>query len=134
MFPPLISNMNDPLSPFSDAGVHSKCFEIHPLAATVNKYVGEHDNMISRPVTDLKGDVIDDPKDVIFMGMLTSDQSEELHKYNFLVLNNTKLASWTERELFLTVAQRFLDDGKWKGYGDFDLLKCLIERFYVERI
>ncbi|PWV55755.1 hypothetical protein [Chitinophaga sp. S165] len=127
MFPPLISNINDRIYPFSDSGVHKKCLTRHPLAADVIHYREQYDQFNNkRPIIDVEGNIIENPREIISWGLLTSDPSEELHRYNFLTLNRKRIANWTERENFLMTAKRYVSDGKWKSYGDFNLLEYLI--------
>jgi hypothetical protein len=72
---------------------------------------------------------IKDMRDAILFHLLTSNEEEELYKYNFLVLNRTNINKWKDRDAFLSAASNFLELDKWGILSpNCSLLSYLIER------
>ncbi|RBL92283.1 hypothetical protein [Chitinophaga flava] len=128
MFPPLCGNAKEALYIFSDAAVHVDCLQKHPLcemALSARNQMDEH-----RPspasVCLVDGKIITDRHDIVFIGLLTSDPSEDLHRFNFLTLNRNNIAHWEDRDEFLTAVKQFSSDGKWEQEGPFNYLVYII--------
>ncbi|WP_212002731.1 hypothetical protein [Chitinophaga sp. HK235] len=128
MFPPLSGNAKEALYIFSDAAVHVDCLQKHPLcgmALSVRNQVDEH-----RPspasVCLVDGKIITDPRNILVIGLLTSDPLEDLHRFNFLTLNKNNISRWAYRDEFLTATKKFISDGKWEQEGPFNYLAHII--------
>ncbi len=121
LFPNLISNMKDILYPFSDAGVHHECLNNNKFKSLILNIVAKNNALISEYRN------VDNPRNIIVIGLLTSDIEEELHKFNFILLNKRQV--WNDKTVFLRIATKFLDDGKWVSSSpDNNYLKKLVEK------
>ncbi len=128
LFPPLTSNMKEPLYIFSDNPMHATCLEQHPLrekALTIRQMY--HDSFLPgnrRCLID--GSPITSYEDTILINLLTSSESEELYRYNFKAINKSNLVKWQERHELIRLLKKFLQEGKWKPFHEFNLIEYLI--------
>lgn len=58
--------------------------------------------------------------------MLSSDQNEDLSKFNFLTLNKDNIDKWNQKDAFVSTARKFNQEGKWEGLTEFNYLDYLI--------
>lgn len=131
LFPYLISNMKDPLFPIGDTGVHMNCLRESSIEEKAFHYREEYHKYRPSPSSRciVDGLLITDPSDIIFFGLLTSNSMEELHEYNFLVINRKNLKIWKKKWRFLIVAESYLEEGKWESYNQsFNFLADLFDR------
>lgn len=122
MFPPFMGNKKDPMFTFSDNGVHNDCLNKHPFGEMALLYRDKYDEDIR--VLRLK--TIEDRKNSIPFGLLTSDSKENLSKFNFLTLSKDDLKNWEQKDEFINVATKFNREGKWEGLAEFNYLDYLI--------
>jgi hypothetical protein len=127
MFPSFVSNVNDPLFIFSDRGVHVSCLNTHILVDEIRYYRDEFYNSLQDEIFDVSGRTIANPRNLVAVGLLTSDKGEELYKYNFLKIDKGNIPYWKDRRHFLSVATDYLHEGNWKSFGEFNLLEYLVE-------
>lgn len=129
LLPPLISNMKDDLFHLSDSGIHVECLNRSELKEKLTKHVNAYQEHM--PLTKLKcivdGRTIDDPRNLLFLGLLTSDETESLHEFNYITVNLMNIKIWTDYDRFVHLASAFLSDGKWQSFGDFNELKYVLE-------
>lgn len=114
LFPPLISNMNDPLYIFSDSGVHETCLEKDSLCSEA-KYFANKLTAMPPYICAISGNKIKNHANAILIGLLTSNRQESLFQFNFLKMDRQQLHKWKDRSLFIETATRFIEEGKWKG-------------------
>lgn len=129
-FAPLTSNTKDNLFLFSDAAMHVNCLYQHPIGKLALFYRGMYGESFEpeRKRCIVDGQIITDPRNVINFGLLSSDATEELSKFNFLRLNKLNVGKWDRREEFLQIARKFIEDGKWVGFmGSNDLDRLMGE-------
>lgn len=128
MIPPLISNTKDELFIISDNGVHQHCLKGHPLEKKVLRLLKNYDEHAqhARSLNDSWGETLDNPRDVIAIGLLTSDENEPLAKFSFKIVNRKRLDEWQDRVAFLSEVRRFLSLGKWSHLSTFNYLEYLI--------
>lgn len=116
MFPHFSTNIKDPISVFSDAGVHVSCVNNHPLGEKAlscrDKYHASL-KLIKTPGT-------------IATLLLTSNESEPLYAFNFLTIEKTDLGQWKEKSEFIAAASAYNNDGKWESLTDFNFLDHLV--------
>ncbi len=127
MFPPFVQNVKDPFYVFNDVGVHFSCIERHPLGKQALIY---RDDFIfkTRPqnrLCEIGGNKIDSPDDYLFIDLLTSNPKEKLGKFNFMTIDKKNISKWVDRDEFLNLAMKFINEGKWGSYGEFDYLNYL---------
>jgi hypothetical protein len=125
-FPAMVSNLKDPMAVFSDAGIHEACITEHPLKEKALHF-REACLKIADNLTDFDGKPVDH-KDLLNLGLITSDESEELFIFNFTVLNIHSIAGWKDKELFLELVKKFKNEGKWEGIANFDYPDYLIRQ------
>jgi hypothetical protein len=128
LFPPFTSNTKEPLFLFSDNGVHIACLDKHPLKekALFNR-VKYHKNLPSvNSKCIIDGCSIENPSDVLAIGLLTSLETEALYKFNFITINKRNLMRWQERNEFVELVLKFMYDGKWNSLTSFNYLEYLI--------
>jgi hypothetical protein len=130
MFPPLVSNVLDTLFIFSDSGVHADCLDADPRKALLLQHAALYYESLPPAgvvcITD--GQLIDGPGNLLSWGLLTSDKEEELYRYNFISLNRKNIHYWQEKDRFVSVAEKFLQEGKWESLTDFNLLVYIIKK------
>jgi len=128
LFPPFIGNKKDPLFIFSDNGVHVKCLNEHPLGKHALLYLEKYDANIQSVKSGIStsGEVISNPANIIAFGLLTSDATEDLFKFNYFILNKANISEWKQRDEFIRIAARFNQEGKWEGITEFNYLDYLI--------
>src|SRR5260221_9751445 len=77
-FPNLTSNIKDKLYIFSDAGFHQKCVDAHPFGKMAREFADEGHKKFMKKKCWADGNVITDWRNHYMIGMLTSDETEEL--------------------------------------------------------
>jgi hypothetical protein len=133
LFPPFISNTKDKMYEFNDAAFHISCLRQHPLG---NLAIAFSDELIfkTRPqnrICIVGGNEIKSFDDYIFISLLTSNEREDLYKFNFITLDRNNLKIWSDRIEFIDVATKFKQENKWGDFGEFKYLDNLIESIRV---
>jgi len=127
--PSLTTNTKDRLYIFSDNGVHIDCLSKNKLKGILFTQLSEYnDNLLlegARCIID--GKIIDNPRDVLNLGLLTSDKNEKLFKYNFVTIKKANIKEWKDRDEFIDLLNYFMSQGKWKSFSEFNYLEYLIE-------
>ena len=116
-FPSLTGNIKDKLYIFSDKGCHQKCVDAHPFGKMAWDFADEAHKKFMEKKWWAGGNVITDYRNFYGLGMLTSDETEELFQYNFLTLDVNNIATWKDKEHFLNVAKKFIDERKWQDWN-----------------
>lgn len=132
-FAPLTNNTKDNLFLFSDAAMHVDCLNQHPMgqrALFFSKIFAESATP-DKHICIIDGQIITEPESIIFFGLLSSDPTEELSKFNCLKLNKRNIAKWDKREEFLLVAGKFISDGKWVGFMGYNTLDHLMNELKI---
>lgn len=92
LVPPIISNIKDPLFMFSDAGIHIDCIDENGFGSKLLQHIDLYNKHF--PPSELKcfvdGKKIDHPEDLLFFGLLSSDETEDLYRFNYLTFNLKK--------------------------------------------
>ncbi|KFF03857.1 hypothetical protein [Chryseobacterium luteum] len=122
--PPLISNELDELFKLSDSGIHLECLNKSDLNNKLFKYL-ELYGQFSKKMRSLI--LENDPKDVIGFNLLSSDEVEDINKYNYFIILKQDISKWRDLEDFNFIANDFLNRNKWKGISQFNYLKNLLE-------
>jgi hypothetical protein len=129
LFPPLTGNEKDKLFLISDEGVHVDCLEKNGLENLALYFRDEIGKQIPlRLICHVDGQQLSNPENIILFGLLTSNEQEELSKFNFLTINRQNIKQWKEREQFIRLAREFIESGKWKGFLNFNYLEDLINQ------
>jgi hypothetical protein len=131
MFPPFISNIKDPMFMFGDSGIHLSCLNNHPMGKKAllfrEKFHEIKPSVNSKCLLD--GNPIIDPRDIFIIGLLTSNEEEELFKYNFLVFNRKNIGKWKDRDIFLKAVARYKEENKWESFSpDYNYLDNLVNK------
>ncbi|NLR78359.1 hypothetical protein [Chitinophaga eiseniae] len=127
-FLPFTGNAKDILFMFSDSGVHVDCLHSHPhgaLALLHRNKCGEALKPENRKCW-IDGQVIERREHVISFGMFTSDESEPLAKFNYMMLNRLNLGRWQDRKAFISAGTEFLQAGKWGSLTEVNVLQIAI--------
>ncbi|MEO1013138.1 MAG: hypothetical protein AAFX53_17725 [Bacteroidota bacterium] len=129
-FPAFVPNMKDVLYEFNDQTLDLGYIKKHKYGEKALQLAEKAINASSpaNRICSLSGDFVKNPQDYIFMGLLTSDEEEELYFYNFLTLDRNNLDKWIERKHFVRVAEEFIASDKWKDLGEFKYLQDLIDQ------
>lgn len=130
MTPPLISNTLDQLFILSDAGIHVDCLNNSKLKDKLLHHLASYNNRMppSQIRCSIDNQLMQDPRDLLTFGLLTSDESESLFQYNFLSFNKRNIHKWESRLAFISTAEQFLLEGKWQGLGDFNYLSYMLDK------
>jgi len=124
LIPPLISNQLDNLFIFSDAGVHLDCLDKCSAKGKLFKHIDLYYQYSNR----IRSITIDNNKsDIIGFGLLTSNENEQLFKYNYNIFSKQELLEWKDLHVFKNLVYIFLEEQKWKGLNDFNYLEYLLE-------
>jgi len=128
--PAFVQNTKDPFYQFNDSAFHAECLQNHPLGVKAIKFSNQF-VFSTRPenrICSVGQNVIQDFNDYIFIDLLTSDEQEQLYKFNFTTLDRRNLEKWSYRDDFLTSVEKFKSDGKWGDVKSFKYLDNLIEK------
>jgi hypothetical protein len=128
-FPPFVQNTKDPFYQFNDTACHIECLKNHPLGNMAIKFAREY-FLKTRPenrICYIGNNLISNSDDYIFLDLLTSNEAEELHAFNFTTLDRSNLKKWDKRDKFLKIASKFRDNGKWGDFGTYKYLDRLID-------
>jgi hypothetical protein len=126
-FSPFVVNELDPLWIFSDGVFHAECVRNHPLG---NKAVATHEELRAKTSPQnrrcvVSGKLISEPDHYLGVGILTSDPSDPLYRFNSAQFDRAALADWPERKTFVGLLAEALSSGRMKGKGIEWLLRQL---------
>jgi hypothetical protein len=113
-FPAFIPNAKDKLHLFNDAGCHTSCVDKHSFGKEALDFADKNYLKFKEKKCWASGTFVAKMEDFFALPLLTSDASEPLFKYNFLILNRNNIFSWEEREEFIGIVTKFIADGKWE--------------------
>jgi hypothetical protein len=93
----------DPLYFFNDSAFHIECLNKHPLG---KKAIGFQNSYLSKgkpmnQICSIGQNKIKKPDDFVFTGLLTSNENEELYKYNFAAFDRSNIPKWKDRDKFV---------------------------------
>jgi hypothetical protein len=125
MFSPFIASETDPLWFFSDGIFHEDCLRKHPQGT---KAIALHDELLKRTspqnrCCSITGQLITNPDRYLSTGVLASDPSDPLYRFNFAQFDRAALANWSERKTLETLLSEALSSGRMKGKGVAWLLR-----------
>ena len=129
-FPAFVPNLKDSLYEFNDQTLDFEYIKNHKYGEKAIQ-LAEKTIKESSPVNRIcffGRNIINNPDNYIFTGLLTSNEEEELYTYNFLTMDRNNLDKWSERKEFIRVAKEFIDLDKWKDLGEFKYLNNLIDQ------
>lgn len=131
MFPPFVANLKDPVYFFNDEAFHDACFQTHPLANRALALRELFEAATANRLCHISQKPVSAPEGGIFIPLITSDENEELYKFDFMCFDRNNISNWNEREYFIETMNRFKAEDKWRdrpGYEFFDrFLKNLNE-------
>ncbi|MFT3823156.1 MAG: hypothetical protein QM731_04515 [Chitinophagaceae bacterium] len=135
LVPPVISNTKDELFLFSDAGIHVECLDRSENRNKLLYHIQQYHELLSRAklksIAD--GEQAGDGRDMLLIGLLSSNEKEELSEFNYTVLNLNKLKQWEDYDRFIDVAGKFLSEGKWGGYAGYNYLEKIMQQIAIRR-
>lgn len=124
-FPHFVANANDPLFALTDAGVHISCFNRWPYNEKFLYHLEKSQRQLTLVTTHYSAAEV---RDIIFWGLLTSDELDPLYAFNYIVLHKSEVPSWAQRERFMQVAGAYLDAGKWGSLSEnYNVLKIHLD-------
>jgi len=116
-YPAFISNKRDPLYQFSDAILHRRCLEAHPLAsALAQRY--EAWRSANRPqarICRITGQPITNPDDYVGVGFLVESPTHELYSFNWAHFSRHALKGWIHRDELRAAVERLALSVAWEG-------------------
>ncbi|CAM1362409.1 conserved hypothetical protein [Tenacibaculum litopenaei] len=131
-FPPFVANLKDPLYKYGDTSFHSNCLENNEGKKAIE--LSERSLFHIKPVNricKIDGNLITDPDDYLFIPLLTSNENEELYKFNFLTFSKKNIKKWPNGNKFIEVADDFIKEGKWLDTSEFKFLNHLIQEVSI---
>ncbi len=132
LVPPIISNIKDSLFTFSDAGVHVDCIDNSDLKSKLLQHIDLYNKHF--PPSELKcfvdGGKMDHPEDLLFFGLLSSDEIEDLYQFNYLSFNLKNIRKWKDLNEFMSISEKFLSEGKWEGLNGFNKLEFIMNKIH----
>lgn len=130
LVPAMMGNAKDPLFVFNDEGIHVECLNNHKFKNKLQQHIRLYNEHM--PPSKLKcvidGEIIGSPEKLLFFGLLTSDETEELYAFNYLSFNLDNIGEWKELDRFLSVSEKFLSEDKWEGLTEFNELRYIIAK------
>ena len=128
-FSPFVSNELDPLWPFSDAALHSACFDHHPLWSEA---IARHEEMRKKTAPGNRACVvckaeIEDPDDYFGLGYFVSNPRDPLYHYNYTEAHESCLPNWSEVSHLYRLLRELKQSGQWKGSSLDETLLTLRE-------
>jgi len=129
-FPAFVANAKDPL--FKYGGMSFLLTSLNNEEGRKAIELSEKALFNIKPanrICKVDGKIINDPDDYLFIPLLTSDEEEELYKFNFLTFNKRNLKKWSDRIKFLKIVNKFKEQGKWSDSSEFKFLDSLINEF-----
>ncbi|MFI5148372.1 MAG: hypothetical protein ACHQRM_01485 [Bacteroidia bacterium] len=113
--------------PFNDAAFHQKCLDESTLGKKAMGLASICYSHLKMKRCDAGGNKITNPHDWLFFSVLTSDENEELFRFNFFTLDRTNIKDWKGKDNFIKLALKFNEEGKWANLTAFDFLGHLID-------
>jgi hypothetical protein len=119
MFSPFISNEADTLWFFSDGVFHEDCLHKHTNGT---RALALHAELLKRNSPPnrfcwITGTLITDPDRYLSTGVLTSNPSDPLYRFNFAQFDRAALMNWSERKTLEALLVEALSEGRLKGKG-----------------
>jgi len=120
--------MNDPLFKVSDSGLHKKCLNQSKIKERLLKYISIYDKRpkLSELKCTIDNSLIADPSKIIMIGLLTSNEQEILHKFNYINLNKDNIWKWKEKNNFIKASESYLKENKWIPFADYNYLEYIL--------
>lgn len=130
LIPPLIGNTKDSLFICSDSGIHVECLNRYQLKDKLLMHVALYDASfpLSKQKCGISGNIISNPINLLFFGLLTSDETEELYNFNYLSFDITNINKWADRNKFISVTKQFLFEEKWESLTEFNKLEYILNK------
>ena len=116
-FPAFVWNEADPLLVFSDASVHERCFDEHPLCEQVESTLAELKAKTGpgNRRCAVCAEEVEHHGDYLLVPRLTSDPASELARYNFTHLHRSHVRQWRELGELMNALRALEKSGSWKG-------------------
>ena len=129
MFPPFVQNTKDSFYIFNDSGVHIKCIKLYESKERLFKYLDKiiYKTKPGNRYCDIGGGKIKTIEDYLFIDLLTSDEKEALSNFNFMSIDKQNINKWSNKNIFLKEAKKFIKDNKWDSLTEFNYLEYLIK-------
>ncbi len=115
-FPPIISNIKDPLYMFHDAAFHSQCFQSHPLSRKMELVLDQATERTKPLRCVICGNVMHYEEDFISLGLLSSEPDSPIFPFNYFLFHRNHLKQWSELKRVHSFLAALSDD-KWAGKG-----------------
>lgn len=109
MFPPITSDKDSKFFIFSDAVVHTRCFDMHPLKNDLEnllKEIAENSSPSKRICVICKKEIIN-PDDYFDTSYITDKQEDPLYKYNYKKLHKNCIKDWKEAIELSTILNNY---------------------------
>jgi hypothetical protein len=122
LYPNITTNKKEDLFLFSDRGIHLKCLNEHPLKEKAMFFLKKYNDFF------LAYQQRANPREIITIGLLTSDETEPLYKYNFTLLEKNS-QQWGNKQDIIQNIHKFINSNKWESLNpDYNYLLNLIDR------
>lgn len=112
IFPDMPMNEMDPLHVFNDAAVHSSCLAAHPLTTKARSLLV---HAARRGPCAACGLAVTDAKPFFETWVLSSDDSDPLAAFNFLVVHEEHFSEWMEAARFESAVGANMGVDRWRG-------------------
>jgi hypothetical protein len=126
-FQPFVGNLADPLAVFSDAAMHRRCYEEHPLRSAVDRRLDEMGRLTTPwpPCCRICGERIGSPEEFRGLGHLTDDPSDAAFFWNYAHFHASCMAGWSELSRLRSMLEEIDRSGRWAGPAIRDLLEWI---------
>lgn len=109
MFPPITSDIDSKFYIFSDATVHTCCFEKHPLRRDFENLLREitENSSLSKRICIVCKKEITDPDDYFDTNYITDKQDDPLYKFNYKKMHKSCIHCWKEAIELLIILNNY---------------------------
>ncbi|GAA3931121.1 hypothetical protein GO495_15505 [Chitinophaga oryziterrae] len=113
--PAAIANKADPLYKFNDQAFHLECLKKQPEYKELELMLSLLNKHKSSKICFVCNLPITKPDDYIGLGLLTSDNSNPMFKYNFLEFHKQHFYEWEERKVLAEYLKIQKESHQWVG-------------------
>ncbi len=116
-FPSFVINVKEPIFYFNDKSFHTSCLSKKEDSNIAINFANTFLNKIkpSNRICIIKGNLIKNYDDHIFIDLLTTNKTETLFEYNFAHIDRRNIPSWSKKELFVNEINNYIESpNKWQ--------------------
>jgi len=134
--PNFIQNKKDDLYILNEAVIHVDCIpnfghkdKLHYILGEMKKNTAPKDQQCI-----VDGTFSENFDDMLSLGLLSSNPSEDIYMYNFLNIKKSNISLWDNQERFVRILKELKTSNSWLSDSSFNLIDYLISVFDITTI